>query len=335
MSLKSVEPRTLIIPGAQKSGTSSLFMALSRHKDIGATAVNEPQFFALDRNTILSNLSWYLGCFPDDKTVLLDKSTFYLHSGRAPQNVAEFCSDPYVVVLVRDPARRAYSGYMHMYKKVPQRERREFEDIVHKVGRYTDGRDLVSAERAVLCSAISDGDIDPDYLGEDYLSRRVGAPFSSHFEDPLLPYRYFGQSRYIDPISRWKTVLGQERVRVIFFEEMVREPGKTVREVLGFVGLSRECEDRGLPHGNPTRIPGGPVSRLFVRNVQRLAEIEAVKSLGSMLAVGDLWREIRDFIYERPADPGAECYRVCKRLLKNEYAEWAALDPKSRSLWDG
>lgn len=334
MSPKSVEKRTLIIPGAQKSGTSSLFLALARHEKIGAATVNEPQFFALDRGTISSNFSWYMGCFPGDKPVLLDKSTFYLHSGRAPKNVADFCSDPYVVVLVRDPARRAYSGYMHMYKKVPQRERREFEDILHEVGRHAEERDLKAAERTVLASAVSEGDIDPDYIHGDYLAKRVGAPFASHFEDPLLPYSYFWQSRYIDPISRWKDVLGHDRVLVVFFEEMIMEPGKTVSDVLAFIGLSGEDGDLNLPHGNPTRLPGGPVSRLVVRIAQRLMELETLKSMGRISAVRGLWSIMMDLIYEKPSGPDHDCYRQCRRILESEYAEWADVHPKSRRLWN-
>ena len=54
----------LIVAGAQKAGTSSLFSALSLHPEISPARTKEPQFFALQESLVERHLDSYLSLFP-------------------------------------------------------------------------------------------------------------------------------------------------------------------------------------------------------------------------------------------------------------------------------
>lgn len=340
-ALPPLDRPIVIVPGAQKAGTSSLFHALVRHDQIGRPSVKEPQFFALRRRTVNRYLDWYRGEFEANAAVLLDASTFYLHSRRAPKNVAACCSDPYVVVLVRDPVQRAHSGYLHMRKKVPPRERRSFRDVVGSVAERCGTSGLKDAEEEALKAAASSGNIDSDYLNADYLRGRFGAPFDSHFEDLLFPYRYFGQSLYMKSIERWREAVGEGRVKVVVFEDMIRNPAEVITGVLEFVGIDVHAEVLDLPHTNATRLPSGRMAELLVVSRRRILNSERAESLRSTPLLGGvyaglvkLYARLRDRLYVRPSDPDEDCLVKCDALLSAEYERWSTQFPKQiRGRW--
>lgn len=330
---ETVKRRLVVIPGAQKSGTSSLFNALVGHNDIGGPVVKETQFFALNRTTIEEHLEWYLAGFGPDDRVLLDASTFYLHSERAPQNVASLCSDPVVVVLVRDPAQRAYSSFLHMRKKVPPQDRRRFRTILDELIRSCESSDLREAEDVALKVAARKGDIQGDYLSPDYLRERVGAPFASVFEDRLLPYRYFTQSLYFQAIRRWSKAVGQKRVKVVAFEELIRDPAGVIGEILSFIGVDQEAGALSLPHSNPTRLLRGRVAEFMVSAKQFIWDERAARVARSIPVVGEMYRRLgegysrlSDLLYVQPPELDEQSYTQCFTLLSDEYDRWSSTD---------
>ncbi|WP_113952485.1 sulfotransferase family protein [Arenicella xantha] len=109
-------PNFLIV-GAVKAGTTSLYHYLSQHPDIFLPNQKEPHHFAPTK--------WcgYPAMALDDYETLFEKtdtytargeaSTGYLYYPESPNLIHQALPDCKIVVILRDPTVRAYSGYMH------------------------------------------------------------------------------------------------------------------------------------------------------------------------------------------------------------------------------
>ena len=136
------------IAGAPKAGTTSLYSYLDQHPEVYMSAIKEPNFFAgevreenfdpktrramaRDRRDLRKFLSgpmddkrfggivtaWedYCRLFSNagNELALGEASVCYLWSPTAPERIAEKIPDAKILVMLRDPAERAYSQYLH------------------------------------------------------------------------------------------------------------------------------------------------------------------------------------------------------------------------------
>ena len=144
-------PRTpnFYLVGAPKSGTTSLYHYLDQHPQIFMSPLKEPNFHAeeirlanlteemrrrvesqapglrayLDGDMCtrfnaspVTEYSDYLRLFQNAKAekVVGEASVCYLWSPTAPGNIARMCPEAKILMVLRDPADRAYSQYLHM-----------------------------------------------------------------------------------------------------------------------------------------------------------------------------------------------------------------------------
>jgi hypothetical protein len=129
-------PNFFII-GTGKAGTTSLYHYLRQHPQIFMSPVKEPSYFAPEicvenlgesfrrhvRRMSRGNLrSWlvkewdeYLELFQNvrNETAIGEASVAYLWSKTAARNIASAIPDARIVMILRDPAERAFSQYMH------------------------------------------------------------------------------------------------------------------------------------------------------------------------------------------------------------------------------
>lgn len=139
--------------GAQKAATTTLCAILSAHPRLFFSEPREPFFFDADdyachpESVIEGRREWwcdwdanrpaglaayealFAGAPPD--ALKGDGSTTYLPSRRAPGRIAALCPDAKLIVMLRDPVQRAYSGYWHQVRR--QRATLPFESQL-KVG---------------------------------------------------------------------------------------------------------------------------------------------------------------------------------------------------------
>lgn len=116
-----------IIIGAQKAGTTSLFQYLKQHPQVYMSPIKEPQFFALDGArldfrgpylksvNIIKNIEAYKSLFHgvSDEKAIGEGSTWYLYSQRAPERIRSNIPDVKLIAMLRHPADRAYSNFLH------------------------------------------------------------------------------------------------------------------------------------------------------------------------------------------------------------------------------
>lgn len=129
----------VVIVGAQKCGTTSLYYWLGKHPGIFAPSTKEPNYFAsfdpapLVRRgvVVIRDPSQYRALFDaaQDGQLCCDASVSYLWDQYAAEKIhaaSLFCK---IIVLVRDPVERAYSAYL--MRIAGGTEKRAFDDAIY------------------------------------------------------------------------------------------------------------------------------------------------------------------------------------------------------------
>lgn len=108
----------LIVPGAAKSGTSSLHRILGRHPNITMSHPKEPQFFSFD-DLYSKGSKYHNSLFEhvDGDTVTYGESSqsYFVHQ-RAIDRIQKSLDKPKIIILLRDPLERLLSHYRWRYK---------------------------------------------------------------------------------------------------------------------------------------------------------------------------------------------------------------------------
>ncbi|MEL6159324.1 MAG: sulfotransferase [Cyanobacteria bacterium J06623_5] len=123
-------PNFLLI-GAAKSGTTSLYAYLAQHPQIYMSPEKEPRFFALEgespsfggitqniNKSSISILADYRQLFDgvSDESAIGEASTIYLYSEKAANRIKHYIPDAKLIVILRHPAERAFSSYVHLVR---------------------------------------------------------------------------------------------------------------------------------------------------------------------------------------------------------------------------
>jgi len=119
---------TFLVIGAAKSGTTSLYHYLRQHPEIFVSPVKEPQFFAFEGMTpdfrgpgdeelnasAVTSIEEYEALFAghSNEKAVGEMSQFYLYCDGTTARVRRRLPDVKLVVVLRDPAERAFSHYL-------------------------------------------------------------------------------------------------------------------------------------------------------------------------------------------------------------------------------
>ena len=111
----------LIILGAQKCGTTTLFQILKSHPKLIGSKPKEPHFFSTNKNW-RGELSAYHGLYEQKQDVMYFEGsttyTFYpLRNLSIWNDLYEYNKDLKFIYLVRNPVDRIVSSYMHNFER--------------------------------------------------------------------------------------------------------------------------------------------------------------------------------------------------------------------------
>ena len=127
------EPRIadFCIIGAQKSGTSTLWHALSQHPDIYMPEQKELNFFFHDEE-FAKGTAYYAGFFKDaaPSQICGEASPGYICNPRVPLRIKRSLKSPKLILILRDPVERAHSQYWDNRRWL--REKVEFDELVKR-----------------------------------------------------------------------------------------------------------------------------------------------------------------------------------------------------------
>lgn len=207
LRLRMRQPRALpdaVILGAQKSGTSSLHNYLTQQPGVIAPLVKEVHYFDLN---FARGEAWYRAHFGrrEEAGINLDSSPYYLFHPAVPERMRALLPDARLIALLRDPVRRAYSHYWHEHAR---------------------GREKLSFEAAI--------DAEPARLADAEALLARGTIDRSEVHQHLS---YLSRGRYAEQLERWFALYPRDRLLVLRFEDLVRQPLAVLNETLAFLGL--------------------------------------------------------------------------------------------------
>ncbi|MCU1456012.1 MAG: hypothetical protein JWL73_104 [Actinomycetia bacterium] len=222
-------PSHVVIAGVNKAGTTSLFASLSEHPAIAPASIKETRYFLPARyGKPLAPRATYDEYFADAApgSVRLEATPSYFYGDAAvARAIDDALPDPRVVVVLREPVSRAISFFRYQKVRLRFAEDLPFADY------------LASADRLV------DADFQ-DPANERYMAVRGGS--------------------YADDLPAWLDQYGTERLRVVYFEDLVADPLRPLRDLAEWLELD--------PAGIPTDLSSENQTTAFkLRTLQRVA----------------------------------------------------------------
>lgn len=205
----------IVMVGAQRSGTTTLFRLLSEHPQVVRPTVSKGvAYFDLNYDR---GPTWYRGQFPLLLTARLrsrglpittfESSGYYMFHPLAARRIATDLPNARVVVMLRDPVDRAHSAHKHELRR---------------------GFETEPFERAI---ALEKNRIDGEF------ERLAADPSYRSFEHQH--HAYVGRGEYAAQVSRLMQELGKERVYVVDADRFFRDPTREFARLCDWLGLER------------------------------------------------------------------------------------------------
>ena len=257
----------MLILGAAKSGTSSLYTYLAQHPDVFMPRFKEPHFFVWEGrkydiqgpgvervgSEMITDLDSYLKLFAQSahERIRGEASTGYLHTLGVAERIHRHIPEASLIAILRNPIDRAYSAFLHA-------QRAGLEPIA----------DFEKALRA-----------EPNRVR----SRWIG----------LTLYTTVGM--YAAQLRRYLAVFPSEQIRVYLFDDFMRQPIDLVQDAFHYLGV----DDRFQPDISTRANRGSAVRSVRLRTLARLVRDS---SLGRRLPSGPA-RAVLRTINERPTRP--------------------------------
>jgi hypothetical protein len=201
----------LFVIGVPKAGTTSLFQWLGDHPEIGKSNENELRFLMDSEDPLCrpdgfnaEGLDGYARFYQSSRLdghtkFLIDVSPQYYYQKTA-QSVIGRIPDSRAIIVLRKPSARIYSLYNYSKSnKVALREDMGFREFIDEVRRGADS---------------------------DILRDR-----------PMLRYA-IEHSKYAPYVRKWQSIIGPDRLRVCFFEELIRNQSALLRRIAGEIGIN-------------------------------------------------------------------------------------------------
>lgn len=202
----------MIIIGAQKSGTTSLFHYLSQHPELTPPFKKEIHYFDGGTDPSVDAFSqgesWYRSHFPTKRkikgSVAFEASPLYLFHPFTPQRIHSFAPSIKLIAVLRNPTERAISHYFHEKKL---------------------NREELPIMDALLAE---DSRLQPVIEAQDYKS------------ETFMCHSYKSRGLYYDQLVRWLDYFPRENLLILESERFFAQP---------FDGLQRICEFLGVNTG--------------------------------------------------------------------------------------
>jgi hypothetical protein len=206
-------PDFLII-GAQKGGTTSLYLYLNEHPNIGGAVIKEVSFF--DKNYQLG-LSWYRAQFPTplrklytrdirkQNYIVGEASPGYLIYPHAPERIAKTLPRVKLIALLRNPVERAYSQYRHNVS-------RGYEELSFA--------DAIEAEE------------------ERTRAEKVKVLSNTNYNSTaFFRFSYLARGIYVDQLKHWLDFFPREQLLMLKSEDLNSEPTEIFKQTLAFLNV--------------------------------------------------------------------------------------------------
>ncbi|MFM8304355.1 MAG: sulfotransferase domain-containing protein [Actinomycetota bacterium] len=209
-----VDPRRralpeLVVIGAQKAGTSSLYGQLAAHPSVLPALRKEVHFFDRPPRSPERYRAWFPRRAALDavaartgQALTGEATPFYLFHPAVPERLRAVVPEARLIAVLRDPVARAISGYHHAVR--------------------------VGDETRPIAEALDPAAAEPLAPPED----------RAWYDAPACPARrrgYLARGRYAEQLERWLAVFPRAQLLVLTSDAL--RAGRVPAEVLAFLGL--------------------------------------------------------------------------------------------------
>lgn len=202
-----------LICGAQRSGTTSLFKALSQHPAATGPVLRKGvHYFDTGHH---NGPNWYRSHFPLRATLrarwgrprvrVFESSPYYLFHPLSSERIAGELPEARIVVILRDPVERAYSAHAH-------ETARGFETEPFARALELEEKRLSGTEERLL---------------ED----------PGHHSHAHQHHGYVARGRYVDQLARMERAVGRERMHVVDYADLFDGGSRSLAEIVRFLDL--------------------------------------------------------------------------------------------------
>jgi adenylate kinase family enzyme len=197
-----------IIIGAMKSGTTSLFAAITQHPQIIRCYTKEIHFFNKHYH---KGTNWYRAHFPLVKKLAKwcktgEATPQYIYNELVPKRISQLVPRVKLIAILRNPTERTISHYFHEVRK-----KREDLPIMK----------AFQAEEKRLERVLREHDFtNPLYFHASYKKRSI----------------------YHEQLSRFLGYFPLEQLLVLSSEEFFSQPREIMRQVFSFIGVDENFQ---------------------------------------------------------------------------------------------
>jgi hypothetical protein len=213
-----------IIIGAQKAGTTSLHYYLDQHPKLAGTFPKELHFYSKYIHYPNYDQSWYRKHFTSIvkyKPLYFESSPNYIYHEEAARLIKQHHPDIKLILLLRDPVQRAYSGW-NMYR-----------DYYNK---------------GIAQKKLADGHTpgQKNFLYEYLFEGRNGFPGFRETIDMEMKLIAAGdpggpnivrKGLYFDQISNYLKYFSRDQILILGFTDLIKHPAETCARVLTFLNI--------------------------------------------------------------------------------------------------
>lgn len=252
----------LILAGAPKSGTSSLFALLAAHPEICASTPKETFYFVDQHNPLLRPAAnyhatgleayrFFAGSRAAKARYFLEGTTHYLYQQTALEFFAGLASPPQLIFLLRKPADRIFSSFSYTQNNLARLDKTvsfaQFTDLLLE-GNLAKIRDKFYSEKSFFV------------LSHD------------------LHY-----SEYETFLSRWRDRLPPENLHIFLFEQLIQNPQSVLETLIARLGLhSHQAEPIASPQNQTRPIKHALLHRTLRQVAPHLPDLPIKQQLKSL-----------------------------------------------------
>ena len=240
--------------GTSKAGTTSIHYYLSQHPDVLMSDPKEPRFFQAEYER---GLDYYISAYFRNyagQRVVGDAAPQHLYLPYAARRIHATAPTARLAVICRDPVERAVSAYWNNASRGI--ETRPFDEVIElNIERMRQGPCFETEDEGAHYAKIA-------RKGVVHLQRAFG-----FYIEPGYYARY---------IELYQSLFGKDKLKILFFEDLQRDPNGTINQLLEFLDL----RPIALPD---TRAQNEAIRKSAARIIELVGSLPAVHRISPQL----------------------------------------------------